>query len=62
MSATTQPQTSPQTSTAWPKEDSSGDMQARLEKAMKRTEQLGYAIAGVGVIILVVVIVFYIIL
>jgi uncharacterized membrane protein YvbJ len=57
MSATTQPQTSSQTSTAWPKEVSSGDMQARYEKAMRRAELLGYAAAGLGVVILVVVVV-----
>jgi hypothetical protein len=32
----------------------SGDMQARYEKAIKRTEQLSYAAAGLGVVILVV--------
>jgi uncharacterized membrane protein YvbJ len=58
---TAQTQTSSQP-TAWPKEVSSGDMQARYEKAMKRAEQLGYAIAIVGVIILVALVVFYIIL
>ena len=32
----------------------SGDMQARYEKAIKRTEQLSYAAAGLGIVILVV--------
>jgi uncharacterized membrane protein YvbJ len=32
----------------------SRDMQARYEKAIKRTEQLSYAVAGLGVVILVV--------
>ena len=57
-SATTQTQTSPQTSTTWPKEVSSGDMQARYEKAMRRAELLVYAVAGLGVAILVALIVF----
>lgn len=57
-----QPQTSSQPSTTWSGDVGTGDMQARLEKAMKRTEQLAYAIAGVSVAILAVVVVFYIIL
>jgi uncharacterized membrane protein YvbJ len=57
-STTTQTQASTQ-STNWSRETSSGDMQARYEKAIRRAEQLGYAIAGVGVIILVVLL-FYI--
>jgi hypothetical protein len=56
MSTTTQTQTSPQP-TAWPKEVSSGDMQARFEKAMRRAEQLGYAAAGLGIVIIVVAVV-----
>ena len=51
-STTTQPQTS-QTPTAWSQEASSGNMQARFEKAMRRAELLGYAAAGLGVAILV---------
>jgi hypothetical protein len=47
----------PQTSTTWSGDVSSGDMQARLEKAMKRTEQLTYAAAIVGGIILIFVVV-----
>jgi uncharacterized membrane protein YvbJ len=35
-----------------------GDMQARYEKAIKRTEWLSYAAAGLGVAILVVLIAF----
>ena len=35
----------------------SGDMQTRYEKAIKRTEQLSYAAAGLGVVILVVLLV-----
>ena len=60
MSTTTQTQTSPQP-TAWPKEVTSGDMQKRYEKAMRRAELLGYAAAGLGVIILVVLVVLSII-
>ena len=56
-SMTAQTQTSPQP-TAWPREVSSGDMQARYEKAMRRAELLGYAAAGLGVVILVALIVF----
>ena len=62
MPTSNQPQTSSQTSITWTTGASSGDMQVRLEKATKRTEQLAYAIAGVGVAILAVVVVFYIIL
>ena len=57
-STTTQSQTSSQTSTSWPQTASSGDMQARYEKAMRRAELLGYAAAGLGVVILIVLIVF----
>jgi uncharacterized membrane protein YvbJ len=56
-STTTQSQTSPQTSTAWPTQVSSGDMQVRYEKAMRRAELLGYAVAILGVVILVALIV-----
>ncbi|MCJ7762520.1 zinc-ribbon domain-containing protein [Candidatus Bathyarchaeota archaeon] len=35
---------------------SSGDMSARLEKAMRRAELLSYAVAGLGVAILFVII------
>ena len=60
MSTTTQTQTSPQP-TAWSKEVTSGDMQARYEKAIRRAELLGYATVGLGVIILVVLVAFSII-
>ena len=53
-SAMTQTQAPSQTSTTWSNETSRSDMQQRLEKAMKRTEQLTYAEVGVGVIIIVV--------
>jgi uncharacterized Zn finger protein (UPF0148 family) len=52
MSTTAQTQTSSQP-TAWSKEVSSGDMQTRYEKAMRRAELLGYAVAGLGVVIIV---------
>ncbi|HMK94105.1 MAG TPA: zinc ribbon domain-containing protein [Candidatus Limnocylindrales bacterium] len=54
---TTQTQTSPQTPSSWTQPASSSDLQARYEKAMKRAELLGYAAAGVGVVILVVLVV-----
>lgn len=41
---------------ALPDASSSGDMSARLEKAMRRTELLGYAAAGLAVAILVAII------
>jgi uncharacterized membrane protein YvbJ len=53
MPTSSQPQTSSQSSTGWPQMASSGNMQARYEKAMRRAEQLGYAVAGLGVVILV---------
>ena len=37
-------------------ESNSGDMATRLEKAMRRAELLGYAVAGLGVAILAVII------
>jgi hypothetical protein len=55
----TQSQTSSQSSNPWSTATSGGDMQARLEKALKRSELLGYAAAGVGVAILVVLLVLY---
>lgn len=55
-SMSSQPQMSSQPSSAWSR-DTGGDMQARLEKAMKRAEQLTYAAAIVGGIILVLVII-----
>lgn len=51
--------TQSQTSTAWSKDASGGDMQMRLEKALKRTEMLSYGAAGVGVALLVVILVLY---
>ena len=51
-STTAQTQTSSQP-TAWSQGVSSGDMQTRYEKAMRRAELLGYAVAGLGVAILV---------
>jgi len=57
MPTSSQPQTSSQSSTGWPQMASSGDMQSRLEKAIKRSEQLSYAVAGMGVIILVLLVV-----
>jgi predicted amidophosphoribosyltransferase len=41
---------------ASPNAPSSGDMSARLEKAMRRTELLSYAAAGLGLAILAVII------
>jgi hypothetical protein len=40
-----------------PNTSNSGDMSLRLEKAMRRTELLSYAAAGLGVAILIVLIV-----
>ena len=55
--STSQPQVTSQAS-SWPTSSSSGgNMQARLEKATRRTEQLSYAVAGLGVAILVALIV-----
>ena len=52
--STSQPQVTSQAS-SWPTSSSSGgDMQARLEKSTRRAEQLGYATAGLGVVILVI--------
>ncbi len=39
-----------------PDESRSAELNARLEKAMRRTELLSYAVAGLGVAILVVII------
>jgi predicted amidophosphoribosyltransferase len=55
--STAQPQVTSQGSPTWPNASSSGDMSARLEKAMRRAELLGYAAAGLGVAILFVLIV-----
>jgi hypothetical protein len=56
VSATTQPQTSSQPSTSWPQAATNGDMQGRYEKAMRRAEQLSYAAAIFGVLILVLIV------
>jgi len=45
-----------QESTALPNPSSSGDLQLRLEKAMRRTELLSYAAVGLGVALLAVII------
>lgn len=52
-----QPLMSSQTSRNWSKSAVSGDLQTRYEKAMKRAEQLSYAVAGLGIVILVVLLV-----
>lgn len=49
---TSQPQVTSQGSPASSNASSSGDLSARLEKAMRRAELLGYAAAGLGVAIL----------
>jgi hypothetical protein len=54
--STSKPQVASQGSPTSPNKSSSGDMSARLEKAMRRAELLGYAAAGLGVAILVVII------
>jgi hypothetical protein len=54
--STSQPQVASQGSPASPNTSGSGDLSARLEKAMRRAELLGYAVAGLGVAILVVII------
>ena len=51
--------TSSTQSQTWPTTVSSGDMQKRFEKAMKRTENLSYAVAILGVVILVLILVLY---
>jgi hypothetical protein len=51
-SSASQPQGSP----ALPNASSSADMSVRLEKAMRRTELLGFAAAGLAVAILVAII------
>ncbi len=58
-SSSTQSQTSP-TSTDWSNMPNiaSGDLQARYEKAIKRTEYLSYAAAGLGIAIFVLFIAF----
>ena len=57
MSSSPQSQPSSQVSTTWPSTASSGDMSARLEKAMRRAELLGYAAVGLAVVIFVVLII-----
>jgi hypothetical protein len=52
----TQPQATSQRSPTSPNASNSGDMATRLEKAMRRAELLGYAVAGLGVAILAVII------
>jgi len=52
--STSQPQVTSQESPTKPTSSSSGELSARLEKAMRRTELLIYAAAGLGVAILVV--------
>jgi hypothetical protein len=54
--STSQPQVTSKVSSALPNASSSGDMSARLEKAMKRAELLSYAAAGLGLAILAVII------
>jgi hypothetical protein len=51
-----QPQVASQGSPILPNASSSGDLSARLEKAMRRAELLSYAVAGLAVAILVVII------
>jgi hypothetical protein len=51
-----QSQVTSQGSLTSPNESGSGDMSARLEKAMRRAELLSYAAAGLGVAILAVII------
>ncbi len=51
-----QPQATSHGSPTSPNESNSGDMSTRLEKAMRRAELLGYAVAGLGVAILSVII------
>lgn len=59
----TQPQVTSQGSSAWQTAMSSdAELQARLEKALKRSEQLAYAVAGIGVAIIVLYLVLYLIL
>lgn len=61
----TQPQVTSQGSSAWSAATatpSDTEMQARLQKALKRSEQLGYAVAGLGIAIIVVYLLLYLIL
>ena len=46
-------------SQTWPTTTSSGDMQTRFEKAMKRTENLSYGVAILGVVILALILIIY---
>lgn len=52
----TQPQTTSQWSPTSPNESNNDEMVARLEKAMRRAELLGYAATGLAVAILCVII------
>ena len=52
-----EPQVTSQGSSSSPNASNGGDMSLRLEKAMRRTELLSYAAAGLGVAILFVLIV-----
>ena len=53
--STSQPDVTLQSSPTWPNASSNGDMSARLEKAMRQAELLGYAVAGLGIAILAVI-------
>ncbi len=52
-------QTTLNSASVWPNTISSNDMSARLEKALRRSEQLGYAAAGLGAAIVVALLVIY---
>jgi hypothetical protein len=56
LKSNSQPQMTSQVLPTLPNVSSIGDMSARLEKAMRRAELLGYAAAGLGVAILVAII------
>lgn len=58
MSTASKTQTYSQGAPNWPNTASSGDVSMRLEKAMRRAELLGYAAAGLAVLILALAIVF----
>lgn len=55
--STSQPQMTSKGTAALPNVSSSDELSARLRKAMRRAELLGYAAAGLGVAIIVVLIV-----
>ena len=57
LSSTPQPTSSKDAT--WSTTGNSGEMLARLEKATKHAELLGYAVAGLAVVILIVIIVIY---